>query len=96
MARLNTVIAISATLMIVGCASQNGGQVYVFHGPDQVLEQFVAASQTCGYPHIAKMLGSHIEPVVLLDVPSSRTAEFECAWSWAKTHGLMTAFSESY
>ena len=85
--------------MIAGCASQRGEQVYLFHGSGQVLDQFVAASQACGYPHIQRMLGSHLEPIVVLDAPSLNTSEFDCTWSWAKAHerdGLTTVFSKNY
>lgn len=90
--------AMVAASMIAGCASQRGAQAYLFHGPDQVLGQFVVASQACDHPHVQRMLGSHLEPIVVLDVPSPKTSEFECAWSWAKAHerdGLTTVFSEN-
>lgn len=85
--------------MVAGCASRDGQQVYLFHGPDPVLEQFVAASRTCGYPHIELTRGGHLESMVVLHVPSPKSAEFDCAWSWAEAHerdGLTTGFSESY
>jgi hypothetical protein len=94
-----TVSAIMVASMIAGCVSQPAAQVYLFHGPDPVLEQFVAASQACGYPHIQRMLGSHLEPIVVLDAPSLKAPEFDCAWSWAKAHerdGLTTTFSKNY
>ncbi len=90
MKRLHTGVMVMVALLVASCATKRGGEVYLFRGPDKVLEQFLDASKACGYSHIDKTLGGHLETIVVLDIPAPRTAEFDCALSWAKTHGLVS------
>lgn len=60
--------------------------VYIFHGSDDVLAGFMAAASACGCAGIEKTIGSHIESIVVLQIPRPITPQYRCVLGWANDH----------
>jgi hypothetical protein len=80
-------LAIAAlSALVAACTSVPQIRAYLFHGPQTVLVEFVAAAKACGYQDIEMTRASHLEPIVVMNIPTKPTPEFQCAWKWALEH----------
>ena len=76
--------------IIAGCATTGHNppegegrshRVYAFRGQGEHLEQLVSAGRACGYTEAELDIGletPHLTPVVVLEIPASTNARFEC------------------
>jgi hypothetical protein len=90
-------VALGSTI-IAGCATRGdippGGagrshRVYAFRGQSEHLEQLVSAGRTCGYTEAEldiELETPHLTSVVLLEIPASTNARFECVLRWVRNH----------
>ena len=73
--------------LVAGCAAvPRPQQVYIYHGPDAVLDGLVAAAAACGHPGVEKAVGNHVEPIVVLTIPRPLTPQYRCTLLWAEDH----------
>lgn len=62
---------------------------YAFRGDNEHLDQLVSAGRACGYAEDELEVAletPHLTPVVILVIPATPNARFECVTQWIRNH----------